>query len=139
MPEWLRQLDHTADAGFTVTAPDRETLYARAAWGLFSILTDVPRVAPRDSRTIRLEADDPAALMVKWLSELNFIHITEHVLFRRFEVRLPGPGRLEAEVSGEPIDPGRHTVYTEVKAVTYHGMEIEQRGESWRAVVIVDL
>jgi SHS2 domain-containing protein len=46
---------------------------------------------------------------------------------------------LSALVSGEPIDLARHPIYTEIKAVTYHALGVEQRDGRWMATVIFDL
>jgi SHS2 domain-containing protein/predicted Zn-ribbon and HTH transcriptional regulator len=159
-PPWLTPLDHTADTGIIVTAPDLPTLFSRAAWGMFSVITDLAAVQPAAAETVEVEADDLPGLLVRWLSELNFRHITTHRLYARFTVqelsaapgpagrpatdvaaRAPtgGPGRLRAEVFGEPIVPGRHTVFTEIKAVTFHGLELAEVDGGWRAQIIFDL
>lgn len=161
-PPWLTPLDHTADTGIIVTAPDLPTLFSRAAWGMFSVITDLVAVSPAAAETVAVGADDRPGLLVRWLSELNFRHITTHRLYARFEVRelgrcdsaangnapargawaeAPGggPWRLRAEVFGEPIVPGRHTVFTEIKAVTFHGLELAEVDGGWRAQIIFDL
>jgi SHS2 domain-containing protein/predicted Zn-ribbon and HTH transcriptional regulator len=195
-PPWLTPLDHTADTGIIVTAPDLPTLFSRAAWGMFSVITDLAAVQPAASETVEVGADDLPGLLVRWLSELNFRHITTHRLYARFEVlelganasvgagsapapgavagappatpsdsaapcqmvcssvnrptvhpaadvtvRAPpgGPWRLRAEVFGEPIVPGRHIVFTEIKAVTFHGLELAEVDGGWRAQIIFDL
>lgn len=159
-PDWLTLLDHTADTGLIVTAPDLPTLFSRAAWGLFSIIGDPASVQPAEAETVALDADDLPALLVRWLSELNFRHLTRHRLYAKFEVRelttpagpAPPPAppldaaapeaapcRLRAEIFGEPIVPGRHTLFTEVKAVTFHGLELTEVDGGWRAQIILDL
>ena len=157
-PDWLTLLDHTADTGLIVTAPDLPTLFSRAAWGLFSVICDPAGVQPAEAETVALDADDLPALLVRWLAELNFRHITRHRLYARFEVRElttpagpatppppeaaareAAPCRLRAEIFGEPIVPGRHTIYTEVKAVTFHGLELTEVDGGWRAQIILDL
>ncbi len=144
-PDWLTLLDHTADTGIVVTAPDLPTLFSRAAWGLFSVIGDLAAVQPAEAETVSLDADDLPALLVRWLSELNFRHITRHRLYARFEVRELGPSppagtwQLHAEVFGERIVPGRHTIFTEVKAVTFHGLELAEVDGGWRAQIIFDL
>lgn len=176
LPPWLSLLDHTADTGLVVTAPDLPALFSRAAWGMFQVLCDLGAVQPAEAETVVLEADDLPALMVRWLSELNFRHITTHRLYARFEVRelgrkdapspgcaptpdagrdappLPsaaaatspgasagGPWHLRADVFGERIVPGRHTLFTEIKAVTFHGLELAEVDGGWRAQIILDL
>ena len=139
LPPWLTALDHTADAGIGVTANSLAELLARAAWGMFSVIADVRAVQPRETQPVIVEAADTQALMVRWLSELNFRHITEHRLFCNFEVTHCTGNRLEAAVFGENIDPARHTVFTEIKAVTFHGLRVEQTDGGWKAEIIFDL
>jgi SHS2 domain-containing protein len=69
---WLEPLDHTADCGIIVRARDMKELFVRAAWGMFSIITDMEAVKPARSETIVVIAPDREALLVRWLSELNF-------------------------------------------------------------------
>ena len=46
---------------------------------------------------------------------------------------------MKATARGEPIDPERHELDMEVKAITYHGLKVERDGDGWLAEVIVDL
>jgi SHS2 domain-containing protein len=47
---------------------------------------------------------------------------------------------LVATVRGEPIDPKRHALRADVKAVTYHQFEVIQTETgSWKARVVVDI
>lgn len=138
-PEWLEPIDHTADTGFVVRAPTLPQLFERSAWGMFSIITDPDSVQPDTGEPVRLEAPDLPALLVQWLGELNFQHVTRHRLFSEFHVHDLDHHHLTAEARGEPIDPARHTVHTEIKAVTFHGLRIEEAGGVWRAQIIFDL
>jgi len=47
--------------------------------------------------------------------------------------------RLDASLRGEPYHPRRHTIKTEIKAVTYHHAEVKQTPEGWQGVFIVDV
>ncbi len=138
-PPWLEEIEHTADAGFRVVAPDLEQLFERAAFGLFSVITDMSDVRPISKTVVTVSGQDLGALLVQWLSELNFRHITRRQLFCRFDILKLSDVALEAEVFGEPIDLARHRLFTEVKAVTFHGLKVEQTDNGWRAEVILDL
>lgn len=138
-PAWLEPIDHTADAGFTVRAPDLPSLFARAAWALFAIITDPAAVRPAETLAVTVAAADREALLVRWLAELNFIHQTRALLFGDFAVTSLSDTQLTASVKGEKIDRGRHTVYTEIKAVTFHGLTVERQESGWLARVIVDV
>lgn len=138
-PDWLSEIDHTGDAGIGVEAPTRADLFERAAWAMFDLLTEMDTVLPQAGEEIRVEGPDEESLLVRWLSELNYRHITEGKLFREFRVKKLQRNSLEAEVKGEKIDPGRHRIHTEIKAVTYHGLEIEETAKGFRVRIIFDL
>ena len=63
--------------------------------------------------------------MHDWLDELLYTFDTRHLLFSDFQVEL-GPDGLSAIARGEPIDPQRHELDAEVKAITYHGLKLEK-------------
>jgi SHS2 domain-containing protein len=77
-------------------------------------------------------------LLFDWLNELLYVYDVRRLLFCRFEVEF-GPSGLVATAHGEPIDPERHALDHEVKAITYHGLKLEQHGGHWLAEVIVDI
>jgi SHS2 domain-containing protein len=139
IPVWLHAVDHTADKGIIVQAADLKELYARAAWGMFSIITDMKKVKPAHTERIVVTASDREALLVRWLSELNYQHVTRHLLFSRFHILELGDLQLVAEAGGEAIAPERHTIHTEIKAVTFHGLRLEPAETGWRAEIIFDL
>lgn len=136
---WLEEVDHTGDAGFVVTAPDRRTLFERAAVGMFGLLVDIETVRTEEERVVSVEGSDPDDLLVRWLSELNFLHLTEGVLFKTFRIDELTDTFLSGSVRGERIDLRRHSIHTEVKAVTYHGLHVAMKDGEWRAQVIFDM
>jgi len=142
-PDWCREIDHTGDLGLRVTAPTLPQLFERAATGTFHILTDLDTVTPTTETPLTVTGRDPEALMVRWLSDLNYRHTVDRRLFCAFTVEAiegTSDGRtLTATVRGEPIDPARHVVHTEIKAVTFHGLDIQQTDDGWTVQVIFDM
>ena len=138
-PIWLSFVDHTGDAGIWVRAADRKELFARAAWGMFSLVTDMDEIRLVDADDIELEAADRFSLMVRWLSELNYRHVTENRLFGKFEIIDIDEQSLAAVVRGERLDPTRHQTFTEIKAVTFHEMRLERGQKGWEAQIIFDV
>lgn len=131
--------EHTADLGLRVRAPDLPTLFAEAGKGLFSIVAgDLAQIRLMQTAAIRLEGDRRDELFFDWLSELLYQFETKRLLLGRFDVRLHEQG-LEAVVAGEPWDPQRHRLEHEVKAITYHGLKVEQTPDGWLAEVVVDI
>jgi SHS2 domain-containing protein len=138
----VETFDHTADVGLRVTGSGLDDLFRTAAEGLFSYIVanrDSVRVGERAS--ITLQAEDPADLLVAWLSELIFVFETKHVLYATFDVHVADNGRsLVAEVGGEPIDRDRHQLDHEVKAVTRHGLTLRTGDDGgYFAELILDI
>ena len=131
--------EHTADLGLRVAAPDLNSLFAEAAEALFAaIVEEVSTIEPREPLGVRVSGTDRAYLLFDWLRELLYRFDAERRVFRRFEVQLSDDG-LEATAWGEPYDAERHPLSHEVKAITYHGLRVEQVSDGWLAEVIVDI
>ena len=142
-PDWCREIDHTGDIGIQVTAASLPQLFERAAAGTFHILTDLDAVTPTTETTVTVTGRDNEALMVRWLSELNYRHTVDHWLFCDFTVEAieeTSDGHtLTATVQGEPTDPDRHVVHTEIKAVTFHGLDSQDTDDGWTVQIIFDM
>jgi SHS2 domain-containing protein len=131
--------DHTADLGLRIRADTLDTLLCEAAQALFSIVvTDPATVRPLVRRDVALPADDRDLLLFDWLKQLLYWWDAEHLLFSKFEVHTGDQG-LTAVAWGEPLDRERHQLEHEVKAITYHGLRVEQTPDGWLAEVIVDI
>jgi SHS2 domain-containing protein len=131
--------EHTADLGLRVWADELNTLFTDAAGGLFSmIVPDSESVRPSLSVEIAVEGGDSELLLFDWLNELLYIYEVRRLLLCQFKIEL-GPSGLVAKAAGEPIDPSRHVLDHEVKAITYHGLKLEQKNGRWLAEVIVDI
>jgi SHS2 domain-containing protein len=135
----FEMFDHTADLGLRVQADDLPTLFAEAASGLFSMIVEnLAAVQSRERIEIELPADRTDFLLFDWLNGLLARFEVDRLLLCRFSVKLDELG-LHAVAQGEPLDPARHDLSHEVKAITYHGLKVERIGALWQAEVIVDI
>lgn len=131
--------EHTADVGLRVRAADLDTLFAEAARGLFSLIVEnLDEVRPVRVVTYHVPGQDREYLLFDWLNEILFAFDTQHLLLSEFRVKVTEAG-LEAEARGETLDPVRHHLDHEVKAITYHGLKVERTADGWLAEVIVDI
>ena len=131
--------DHTADVGLRIRADTLDGLFAEAARALFSVIVrNVDAVRPVEEMSFALEGDTHDDLLHDWLAELLYVFHTKRLLFSRFEADIGGAG-LTATARGEPVDPARHEIDTEIKAITYHGLNVAHKEEVWSAEVIVDV
>jgi len=131
-------IDHTADAGVRVEAPTLEDLFETAGLAFTELVTSVDSVDCPVERRFKLQEDDVETLLVSWLQELLYLLDTEDLVFARFQVKIHGLS-LEATAWGDVFDPNIHTMKTEVKAVTYHQLEVAKSDQGWQAQVIFDI
>jgi SHS2 domain-containing protein len=134
-----QHIDHTADVGIQVFGDTLKELFENAALGLFDIIANLENVVPAVERQMAVEASDREALLVSWLSELNFLFFTKREIYKEFAIENLSEVNLTAKVRGERIDYERHEIFTEVKAVTYHQLYIKETADGWEAQVIFDL
>jgi SHS2 domain-containing protein len=136
-------LDHTADVAVELTASSAAALFADAAVAFADTLIDLDAIRETTSRTITVSAPELDLLLLDWLGELLFAFEAQNLLVRRADVNLagePGAYTLDATIHGETLDPLRHGIKVLIKAVTYHGLAVEQRGpDDWWARVIFDI
>ncbi|MDQ7819166.1 MAG: archease [Armatimonadota bacterium] len=131
-------IEHTADVGIVARGRTLEDLFAHAAEGMFHFLIAPGTVRLQESRRVIVEAEDLPGLLVAWLNELLVLLNGHGFVPGSFEVREVSPERLEADVRGEPVDPHRHRFRLDVKAATYHQLEV-RRNDQWQARVIFDV
>lgn len=134
--------DVTADIGYRAYGETLNGAFENAGMALFEVITDTSVLKQSIKKTISLKAEDEKALLFDWLNELIFLHDAEYLVFSRFQVDISGDEdqgyQLEAEVWGEEFEQSRHESRDEVKAVTYHLMEVEKE-DGYRLQVILDV
>ena len=131
--------EHTADLGLRMRTADLNGLFAEAARALFSVVVEgLGTVVASQRLEVRIAGTDREFLLFDWLKTLLYHFDAEHLLFSRFAVKVGDDG-LEGEAWGEPLDPARHELNHEVKAITYHGLKVEKTADGWLAEVIVDI
>ena len=134
--------EHTADLGIRIRADSQDELFADAARGLFSVMVTNPgTVRTATEATFQLHADNVEELLHDWLTELLYTFYARRLVLADFQVqvRVSTASELTATARSEPIDPGRHEIGAEVKAITWHGLKVQRQVEGWEAEVIVDI
>jgi SHS2 domain-containing protein len=138
-PMGYELVDHTADLGIRVWADDIKGLFEEAARAFFDIITDLTKVEAHLQRKVSVRGSSLEEMMVAWLSELLYLHEVEGLLFCDFRLTEIDEGKIRGLARGEEFDEGRHPIKTEVKAVTYHQLEIKEKDGRWQAQVIFDI
>ncbi len=131
--------DHTADIGIRVRAATLPELLAPAAEGLYAVIGEVMAGAEADPISLDLTGAEPPSLLRDYLGELL-------VLFDRDDRRvilLDDPTfdeqRLKVTARTADVDQDRSVLIREVKAVTYHELDIRSIPGGYEAAIIVDI
>ncbi|MBM4124537.1 MAG: archease [Nitrospira sp.] len=137
-----------SDAAFEATGATPSELFQSAAQAVIETLADPRSVAPTWRRVVERQDQDLADLLFEWLSDIVYLKDAEGVVFRTAETVVSqetatGPWRLQGLLMGEPIDPKRHELRADVKAVTKHLYEVRREDrhgkEQWLARVVLDI
>jgi len=121
-------IEHTADVGIKAYGKNISESFENAAKGMFDIITDKSEIETVGEYKIHLEAQDLEQLLVDWLSELLFLNSAKNLVFSFFKVELDEKNNsLSAHVFGEKYDISKHKIGTEIKAVTYHILEVRNK------------
>jgi SHS2 domain-containing protein len=131
--------EHTADVGIRAFGRTEKELFANAAYGMFDLMAELKNVHATESLPIRLEGADHEDLLVRWLGELLSLSSARGFLFKDFSFSHLDSTSLEAVAQGEHFDPSRHKMKMEIKAVTYHQVEVKENDGRWEGRVIFDI
>ena len=123
--------DVTADIGFYAYGNNLNEAFENAGLALFNIT----------SKSFEITSEDKVSLLYDFLEELLFLHEIEFMLFSEFKVmidKIDDGYHLSATIEGEDINWDKHYRGDEVKAITFHKMNIVE-GNAVKLSAIVDL
>lgn len=132
-------IDHTADFGIHVFGSDSTDLFANAALAMFDLVAEMDTVEGRDAHAVHIAGADWPDLMVNWLRELLYFWSGRGLLVKAVDIPSISENKISARVWADPYDPDRHVVKTEIKAVTYHQIQVESGPSGWEAKIIFDV
>lgn len=133
--------DVTADIGFKAYGESLDEAFENAATAMFNIISDTSGVEAENEISFEVSSQDEVSLLYDFLEELLFYHETEFMLFSEFHVDIKKTDEnfnLKARIRGEEIDWDRHERKCEIKAITFHMMDVK-REDFVELRAIVDL
>ena len=132
-----------ADIAFRARGADLAALIASAARAtVATMVEEFDTIRPSQSRPVELQAGDAGLLLFDFLQELIYYKDAERLVLLPAGVTIDTGDdgyHLRAELRGEPIDPARHPVNADVKAVTMHRFEVLEKEDGWEAMVVLDV
>ena len=133
------QIPHTADLAARIYGKNIPELFENAAYAMFDLMADLEGLGEDESETIEIEAPDEESLLVAWLNELLYKSFEKQALFRKFHVVSLNEGHLLAEAKGKKIEGQSGKLRAEIKAATYHNLEIQKDREGYKITIVFDV
>lgn len=137
----LRKIvEHTADAGIEVEADSLPEAFEEIGKAFTEIVTGGKLTESNSSNPIAINADNLDSLLVKFISDLIFLFDTENFLVSsaRIDIDVDSVFALNGTLFGDTYNQSVHGYGVEVKAVSYHLLEVFS-GPPSRIKVILDL
>lgn len=135
----FRIIETTADVGVLAFGNSLEEAFANTASGLFSVAANLSCIRKKMSLSFGAEGESLDSLLLNWLNELIYIQDVNGFLGKEVDIKELSDNKISGELWGETLDRERHLLGTEVKAATYHHLEIKTEDKSWRIKVIFDV
>ena len=136
-------LEHQADIGIRAWGRDYPEALAEAIRALAALMVEPEGVEPRMELEASAEAPSRDLLAIELLNEvLSLLGLSNLALADVGPVEVTGEeGNWQARVTfgGEPIDPDRHKLGTEVKAATYSGLRLTERPDRTIIQCLLDI
>jgi SHS2 domain-containing protein len=133
----------TADVAFEAWGQTVEEMFIASAEATMNVMVEnLEKIERMEMRQIEISSDALDMLLFNLLQEVIFFKDAERLLLRIEDANIgyeDGLYRLKAAGWGEHIDPGRHELMVDVKAVTLHMFKVEQTPRGWEALVILDI
>lgn len=132
-------LDHPADAKFQAFGQTLEEAFAHAALAVASLMWQPEKIKKRQRRTVLVQGKDLEQLLFKFLSEILYLYEAKGFLLalaRDIKIIKHDNGySLEAIFEGDNLE-NNYAIFGEVKAITYHDMQIKQNDHVLIQVVV---
>ncbi len=123
-----RYLEHMTDAFIEVTGNTLNEAFENSGIAVVDTIIDIKSVDDKEDRKIEISANDLKSLLYNWIEEIIILTITDGFVGKTFNVMITKNDgcRLSAKISGEEINLEKHHFKLEIKAPTYHLMEIRE-------------
>ena len=140
MENFYQPLDHTGDWGVEVWGDSYPLLLQNASCALIDTIADLKSIHPERAVTWTLQADSFEGLIVQQLQEILYQIDARGLIFCQFEICMLEENKIFCTAKGELFSRGKHGFKTEIKAITYHRLELNRaENGKYRARIIFDI
>lgn len=133
----------TADAAFRAWGKSLEEMFVAAAEATMNVMVaDLNTIASSRELKLHLEEEAVEMLLFELLQELIFYKDAQQLLLRVSGINIEQAEQnftLDCRVHGERLNPQKHELTVDVKAVTLHRYQVQRTALGWEATVVLDI
>jgi SHS2 domain-containing protein len=133
----------TADVAFEARGKDLAELFTAAADATMNVMVaDLASIEQRVQIEFEVEHEELDMLLFNFLQEFIFFKDARRLLLRVLSVSIDKGNAgfsLLAKAAGEELDPEKHDLIVDVKAVTLYRFAVQQTEDGWMATVVLDI
>ena len=141
LPGGFRYLDHMTDAVIEAYGKTLDEAFEQAAKGLNDTMIDLQGVEPKTQIKLSASGYDTHSLLFDWLDKVMLLLVADGIVTSEFNVEISRKGgfSLKGIARGEKLDLRRHKYKVEIKAVTYHEMQVKEDDSGATVRFLLDL
>jgi SHS2 domain-containing protein len=136
-------LDHTADIAVEVSGESIEELFLSSAEAWKESVIEQKNISVSNTRNISITGESLEILLVQFLSELNYFLLTKKWLMdsiENLEIKEQNERwHLNAKINGEEYNASKHFIKEEIKAITFHQLEIKKKKNEFSTIIVFDI
>jgi SHS2 domain-containing protein len=133
----------TSDITLRAWGQDLDALFTAAADATTNAMVEaLESISPTVTQPAFVTAEELDLLLLRLLEEIIFHKDADGLILRATDVHVEAVNhghQVHAQLRGEPIDPHKHELLADVKAVTVYGLRVEQTDAGWQAQVTLDV
>ncbi|MFX0188232.1 MAG: archease [Candidatus Hodarchaeota archaeon] len=140
----FRYINHTADIQSQSWGRTLEEAFSQCALSLMAIITpNLEKISPKIEKSFKIKAEDKEALLFDFLSEYLYFFDVEGLIFNDINVeyieRINKHYKLKVTMKGEKFNKKKHDIGTEVKAITYSFINIDESEDNVIINIVFDI
>ncbi|UXM85215.1 archease [Methanococcus aeolicus] len=136
-----------ADMGIIAKGNTLNEAFSESAKALTNLMVDINTIEKKIKKQFTISSEDEYSLLYDFLTELLILIDSEFSLFCQYDIDITVHKNnkneqeyiLKCVAYGEELDKTKHQPKEEVKAITYHKMEIKNDNNEYNIRFIVDL
>ena len=129
----------TADLLVAATGKTLGEAFAQIAFGMFNMMSPLEGIKEVEEFTLDAQGTDLESLLFNLMDEFLFITDVEFLIPKTIQVTVDHENfSASAVCMGERFSAATHEVGIQIKAVTYHMMEIKETSDGWYVRMVFD-